>query len=193
MQRQSIRLRGFDYSSNGAYFVTICSYQKEQVFGSITENTMCCNDWGDIVLEEWQRTSVLRDNVQLDEFVIMPNHVHGIIWINSPTQTVAARRASPTNGELQKPTFAQKELAISKGHLHSTIKSGPTSGSLGAIVGAFKSAVTKRINQSRGLSGITVWQRDFWERVIRNDAELERIQMYIMNNPSQWLQDEDFK
>jgi putative transposase len=202
MQRQSIRLRGFDYTSSGAYFITICSYQKEQVFGSIGQNTMQCNDWGEIILEEWQSTSKLRDYVQLDEFVVMPNHIHGIIWIQNPTQAVAARRASPEDDEFQKPSFAQKELAISnaqkelaisKGRLHSTIKSGATSGSLGAIVGAFKSAVTKRINQSRGFSGITVWQRDFWERIIRNDVELERIRTYIINNPSQWLQDEDFK
>ena len=95
MQRQSIRLRGFDYTSSGAYFITICSFQKEQVFGSISENTMHSNDWGEIILEEWQRTAALRENVVLDEFVVMPNHIHGIICIQNPTPTVAARRASP--------------------------------------------------------------------------------------------------
>ena len=193
MQRNSIRLRDFDYTTQGAYFVTICSHQRECIFGEILEQTMHPNLFGNIILEEWQRTAQLRQNVLLDEFILMPNHLHAIIHLtNEPppsTPTVGARRASPNITNPHKSV--QKELAISKGQLHST-RSGVVSGSLGAVIGGFKSAVTKRINQSRGTQGFPVWQRDFWEHIIRNDAELERIQTYITNNPTQWLFDEEF-
>jgi putative transposase len=167
--RNSIRLRAHDYTSSGAYFVTVCAAQKQHLFGDILEGEMALNDLGRIVLECWNALPEHFPNVALDEFVVMPNHVHGIVLIERPP--VGARHASPLHAT-EKP------------------KNGVPAGSLGAIVGSFKSAVTKRVNESRGPPGVPVWQRNYHERIIRSDRELEDTRRYVTNNPLAWALDE---
>jgi putative transposase len=122
--RRSLRLRDYDYSQNGAYFVTICTHQGTCPFGDVVDGDMVLNEWGAIVREEWLRTAIVRINIELDAFVVMPNHMHGIIVIVDNDGTIGpTRRVAPT---------------------HAT---GPKSGSVGAIIGQFKSIVTKRIRQ----------------------------------------------
>jgi putative transposase len=112
-------------------------------------------------------------HVLLDEFVVMPNHVHGIIVI-MPTHAVGATHASPLQND-DTPTRPR----------------GPQRQSVGSIVGSFKSAATKRINEQRGTPGAPVWQRDYFEHIIRNDESLNRIREYILNNPLQWALDRE--
>ena len=162
--RRSIRLREFDYSGAGAYFVTVCSVNRQSLFGQIVDGTMRLNGFGEIVDEEWHRTAILRTHVRLDAFVVMPNHVHGVICLN---EGEGKARLAPTIGR-----FGQ-----------------PAGGSLGAIVGAFKSASTKRINDIRATRGAGIWQRNYFEHVIRNEAEMERIREYISLNPAGWSVD----
>ena len=165
--RRSIRLKRYDYRQPGAYFVTICAQNRECLFGEIVQQEMRLNDAGRIVEDEWFRTSVVRPNVELDAFVVMPNHIHGIICIVNDGRGTA-RRA---------PTMERF------GH--------PIHGSLPTIICAFKSAATKRVNERRGTPGAPVWQRNYYEHVTRNESELNRIREYITGNPARWDEDID--
>ncbi len=179
--RQSMRLKGFDYASNGAYHVTVCAWKREHWFGEIQNGEMILNDIGTIILEEWNQTRELRPNVVLDAFVIMPNHIHAIIVLVNADESpnVGARRVSP----LQDTDFNKLDQI--------TLPQGAPKGSLSAIVGSIKAAISKRVNQARGLQGLTIWQRGFHDRIIRNEAELERTRTYIENNPANWATDEE--
>jgi REP-associated tyrosine transposase len=165
-RRRSIRLSRYDYRRAGAYFITVCAKDRESIFGEIKEGDMELNALGRAVMDEWLRIATLRSGVELDAFVVMPNHIHGIVFLNDKEGT--ARRA-PT-----KEYFGR-----------------PVSGSLPTIVRAFKSAATIRINKLRGTAGVPVWQRNYYEHVIRNQEELDRIRTYIEANPAMWHMDEE--
>ena len=148
--------------------MTVCTQNKECLFGSIMNGQMLLNPCGEIVQEEWLRTATLRSNVELDEFVVMPNHFHGIIFIVDGRGT--ARRA---------PTFV--DIAPVRERFGK-----PVRGSVPTILRSFKAAVTKRINESRSAPWTSVWQRNYYEHVIRNENELFEIRQYIQNNPMKW-------
>jgi putative transposase len=162
--RKPIRLRNYDYSQSGGYFVTICTYHRECLFGKIADGRMVLNKIGEVVSEEWVKTEIARKNVEIDVFVVMPNHIHGIMVLLE-NSVGATRRVVPTIG-----------LA---------------SGSIGAIVGQFKSTVTKRINLIREAPALPFWQRNYYEHIIRNEIELSRIGEYIENNPLKWELDRE--
>ena len=164
--RRSIRLKSYDYSQTGAYFVTICALDRECVFGEIADGQMRLNPLGEIVQACWHCLPQHFWYLELDAFVIMPNHVHGIIELNG----VGAQHAAPLPGGLR-PNVPP--------------------GSLGAIVRSFKSAVSKQINESRGAPGTPIWQRNYYEHIIRNEDELRRICQYIVDNPAQWVLDRE--
>jgi putative transposase len=180
--RRSIRLKGYDYTQPGAYFVTFCSYQRMHVFGQVVEGEMVLNDTGKIARDEWFKTAELRPYVKLyeDEFVIMPNHGHGIIWIMDDDHPVGAVRRNVQSRAEQRST---------------PTKNAPTKtvvpGSLGAIVRAYKSAVTYAVNAAENQRGAVLWQRNYYEHIIRNDHELGNIKWYIVNNPLNWQLDRD--
>lgn len=173
--RHSIRLREYDYSSDGAYFVTICTWQRECLFGDIVDGEMRLNDMGNIILTEWQNTRIMRNNVELDTFVIMPNHFHAIFFIQNGATVGAHRRAPGLSAEL--------------GACNAPLRR--QSGSIGSILAGFKSATTKQINIIRNNPGCPVWQRNYYERVIRNDDELSRARDYIVGNPLKWALDKE--
>ena len=164
-QRHSLRLKGYDYSQAGAYFVTICAYNKEYLFGDIINGVMRMNEYGKTVREKWLLSSKLRSEIKLDEFVIMPNHFHAIVIIWSiGTNTVGANGRSPLR---MKPK------------------------SLSSLMAGFKSSATSRINGLRNSPGVPVWQRNYYEHIVRNEDELNRIREYIINNPLQWQFDRE--
>jgi len=165
--RRSLRLPGYDYTQAGAYFVTICAHQKACLFGDVTNGEMCVNPLGRIVQEEWEGTGRARQNVTPDAFIVMPNHVHAIIWLTGH-EDMAGRRGMARHA----PTFGR-----------------PIAGSLATTVGAFKSAASRRINRQRGTPGAPLWQRNYYERVVRDDQELHAIREYIATNPTQWAHD----
>jgi REP element-mobilizing transposase RayT len=148
------------------YFVTFCTANRELLFGEVMEGEVVINRIGQIVADEWQRTPILSPNVGLDEFVVMPNHFHGIVAIVEGRGT--ARRA-PTPERF----------------------GSPVSGSLPTIVRSFKSAVTSRINILHGTPGASLWQRNYHEHVIRNENDLHRIREYIQTNPMRWELDQE--
>ena len=159
--RRSIRLKEYDYSQPGEYFVTICTYNHECTLGEIANGQMRLNEIGKIVQEEWLRTLNIRTGIELDVYVIMPNHIHGIIVI-------------------------KEELPISHVGTHSCASLQRKPRSLGSIIAGFKSAATKRINELLHAPSFPVWQRRFYDRVIRNENELNNIRNYIHNNVIQW-------
>ena len=168
--RRSTRLKGFDYSQPGIYFLTICTYGHVCIFGKINGNKMVLNEFGKIVETEWKKTQRIRDNIQLDAYIIMPDHVHGIIRITDGC--VGAH----CNVPLQHGNVSPQTEQFGK----STRNSIPT------IIKLFKSTATRQINQSRNTPGLPVWQRNYFDHVIRNEEELYRIRQYIRNNPVNW-------
>lgn len=158
LQRHSIRLKGYDYSQNGAYFVTVCTFEKKCLLGNVINGQILLNEFGIIVKHEWLKTGELHENVVLDEYIVMPNHFHCIILIEG-----TARRA---------PTIER--------YGHPTVNSLPT------IIRSFKSAVTKQIHQILQTSIQPVWQRNYYEHTIRDENDLNMIREYIINNQLKW-------
>jgi putative transposase len=160
---ESVRLRGWDYASMGWYFVTICTHQRACMFGRVVKGDVELSPAGEIVAEEWQRTAQVRLTIDLDAWIIMPNHVHGIITIKNDGLLVETpRRGVSTNA--WKPN------------------------SLGAIVNQIKSVCTKRI-RAAGYPDFA-WQARFHDHIIRDEPELNRIRRYIHDNPLTWTLDD---
>jgi putative transposase len=198
-RRRSMRLRGFDYSRPGAYYVTLCAQDKRCIFGEVVNGQMRMNDCGKAVHEHWWRSAGIRREITLDTWVVMPNHVHGIVWIqpvarNRPLEDVGADGVRPSPG---RAPLAPASPAIQDVRFHGVRPRGgecrsplPTrSRSLSSFVAGFKSATTRRINEIRNRPGGRVWQRNYYERVIRNEKELNRIREYIAGNPAHWPSD----
>ena len=158
--RVSIRLKDFDYTREGYYFVTVCVRNKECLLGGIENASVVLNDFGRKVETLWHDTPNHFANVELDIAVVMPNHLHGIIILKG--RGTACR--------------AQMKEAFGK----------PVSGSLSTIIRSFKAAVTKHFNISRKNIGQSVWQKNFYEHIIRSEKELCNIREYIVNNPLKW-------
>jgi putative transposase len=169
LHRRSIRLNGFDYTQPGAYFITIVTSQREEIFGEISNGEMRLNQLGEIVRTEWLKTVDIRSSVELHEheFVIMPNHLHGIIWI------------------VDKKVGATRWVAPAK--RSRTLEAG----SIGAMLAQFKSITAKRINALRATPGIPVWHRNYFEHIIRDEIEFGAICNYIQDNPLKWQEDQE--
>ncbi|NJD23597.1 MAG: transposase [Melioribacter sp.] len=162
LNRHSIRLKEFDYSQPSWYYITICTYQMIPRFGEIRNEKMLLNDVGIIIDDEWNKTKLIRSNIDLDFYVIMPNHLHGIIIINESGRGVS--QYAPTTDDM----------------FHSP------SHTLGAIIRGFKSSSTKRINIKLCTPNKPLWQRNYYERIIRNEKELYHIRNYIQQNILKW-------
>jgi REP element-mobilizing transposase RayT len=252
--RRSIRLKGYDYSQNGLYFITICTQNREHLFGTITNGQMALNPMGEIAHNEWFKTASMRPNIRLHEFIVMPNHIHGIIEIiptpPHPVRTHCMRppdmpnhgqserlgrvQRAPTNAATtdnhgqSEPGHGQHAGDIVRTHCmrppdmpstadnhgqsepgrvqHAgdivrthcmrphdappiTNNHGQRAPTVGDIVRGYKSAVTKRINEIRNISGVPVWQRNYHEHIIRNEIAYLRISEYIQANPRRWQDD----
>jgi REP element-mobilizing transposase RayT len=168
--RRSIRLRGYDYSQAGAYFVTVCVQGREPLFGDVVDGEMRLNDAGQMVAQCWQELPAHFPHLELDEFVVMPNHMHGIIIVGAPFMAPYG-------------SCAMNLGAINPG----AINRAPTG--LGEIVRSFKAVATRRIRQA-GVSAFA-WQRNYYEHIIRDEESLNRIREYIANNPLQWAFDRE--
>jgi REP element-mobilizing transposase RayT len=172
--RRSIRLKGYDYSQAGAYFVTIVTKDQVCLFGEVVGEGMRLNEYGVIADHVWLAIPDHFLSVELDDYIIMPNHIHGIIVI---TETVGATHAS----SLQNMSPLQNMSSMP----------GPQPQSVSSIVGSLKSAVTKRINEIRQTFGTPIWQRNYYEQIIRDEESLQRIRQYILDNPAQWAFDKE--
>ncbi len=169
--RRSIRLPKYDYRQKGVYFVTLCTHENSKIFGSIRDGQVRLCELGTVVRDEWLHVAEARPNIQLDHFVVMPNHMHGLIIIEDShnTNTMPVDSASR---EGQSKTLL--------------------SGSLGAIIGQFKIAVTRRAKLNQICSRRRIWQRNYHEHIVRNEISLNEIRQYIVENPARWLEDSLF-
>jgi REP element-mobilizing transposase RayT len=172
--RRSVRLRHYDYSQAGAYFLTICSKGRQCLFGQVIDGEIVLSDIGQVVASEWERTAEIRKEVELDAWVVMPNHLHAVVIITQSLIDIAAAKPPP---HILSDASIRGMGSIKK--------------SLSSLVQGFKSATTKPINVMRGTPRVPVWQRGLWEHVIRNEDDLKRIREYIANNPRRWLEDEN--
>ncbi|MBN2425140.1 MAG: transposase [Calditrichaceae bacterium] len=174
--RRSIRLKGYDYSQPGWYFITICVQNREMLFGDMVDGKIILNDAGELVKNEWIKTDSIRENINIDYYVIMPNHMHGIIQIIEMPDIVGAHGYVP----LQQRNMPQRQT---EQFGKSTQNSIPT------IIKLFKSTTTKQINRLQNTPGLKIWQRNYYEHIIRNELELNRIRQYIIENPLKWKND----
>ena len=162
--RRSIRLQGYDYTQAGAYFITLGTYGREPLFGRVQDGQMYLNAVGEMVAEEWERLERRFPSVELDVFCVMPDHMHAIL--------VLADRGAGRCRAAAKEQFGAP-----------VVRSVPT------LIRSYKSGVTQRNLFLHGRDAVPLWQRNYYEHVIRNEAELERIRRYIIENPARWGRD----
>ena len=194
---ETTRLAGWDYRSAGYYFVTICTHERACYLGEISDGAMLLSHQGEIVAEEWQQTGILRGNVTLDEWVIMPNHFHAIIAITADVALhIDSKIDNPKTETCQRhvSTVGVDVVSVETSpvaRLDSTLRlgvSGLKSGSLGAIINQFKSVCTKRIRAAGHDFG---WQTRYYDQIIRDEKSLHDIREYIVNNPLKWEMDKN--
>ncbi len=155
--RRSIRLPEYDYASAGGYFVTIATHKQANLFGRIIDQKVSLSAFGEVAKSCWQAIPTHFPQVIIDQFIVMPNHMHGILFIRP---LVGAQHAAPLRHD--RPNVQP--------------------GSLGAIVRSYKAAVTKQIRELQCTPALIVWQRNYYERVIRDEVELEQMRFYILHN-----------
>ncbi|MFK8268422.1 transposase [Capnocytophaga cynodegmi] len=186
-KRRSIRLKGYDYSREGLYFITICCQNRAHYFGEIINEEMQLNEIGEIAQKCWRDIPNHFKNVLLHTFVVMPNHIHGIIEIVTP---VGANQHLPYN-ETVNQHLPHNETANyhlpdeNRGKDLSPLRG--TSNTIGSIVRGFKIGVTKWVRSNTNIHQI--WQRNYYEHIIRNEASYFKIHEYIENNPAKWNED----
>lgn len=166
-RRNSLRHPKYDYTNTGAYFVTICAHQGRSLFGQVTEQSMILNQLGQIAHAAWHEFADRHPETMLDRFVIMPNHVHVLLWLTQP------------------PTVDNQQVEDKKRKFGDAI-----AGSLSTLIGVYKGAVTQKAGHQKLIPNPPLWQRNFYDRIVRNDTELQRIRHYIETNPARWHEDQ---
>ena len=186
-RRRSIRLPHYDYRDEGAYFITICTHHHLCLFGYVMDDIVEHTSYGRIAADAWLAIPQHFTHVALDHYVVMPNHVHGILFIEDhPKADLGARH---TANEDNKEADVGAQYIVP---LHSTKRSfgSMVAGSLPSIVRTYKAAVTREINRTLGMPSAKIWQRNYYEHIIRSERDLNRIRDYILTNPARWAEDE---
>ncbi len=171
--RRSIRLDGYNYAEAGAYFVTICTEDHLCLFGSIEDRMMQLNALGRVVEQTWCDLPTHYPHVELDVFMVMPNHVHMIVILTAPGTLVGAGFKPALTGVPAQASDAPKRHG------------------LGEIIRAFKTFSSRQINKCRETPGASLWQRDYYEHIIRHERALSHIRRYIVENPLRWAHDRE--
>ena len=197
--RRSIRLPEYDYSQPGAYHVTICVNQKENRLGRVEDGKMICNDLGRIAHQGWEWLPEIFPVAAVDVFCVMPNHTHAIIRIKPVDGGGKAdcRRGDCRRGDLQIAPTTQQIAPTTQQIAPTTQQIAPTDGiikpkTLGRLVGAYKTHTTVEINKRLNTPGVKFWQRNYYERIIRNERDYAAVWQYIENNPVNWIEDENY-
>jgi putative transposase len=183
--RRSIRLPNYDYSEPGAHYVTIVAWHRGCLFGEVVNGEMKLNNVGEIVQLEWLELPKRLRFIELGVFVVMPNHFHAILIFH---ESVGATRQGLIDARLGKASLS---YLTADGIDGSPLPHGPNPASLGAIMAQFKSRVTKRLWKIPSLKGTPIWQRNYYEHVIRNEQDLQNKTDYIQANPMLWDEDDE--
>lgn len=173
-ERKNTRMKQWDYSSEGCYFVTICVKNRAHVFGVVDNGKMILNERGKFAYECWEQIPIHFPDVEIEQFVVMPNHVHGIVVLKNKTEHVVRNKyiySLSTNG-------------IKKSKNRNMMK-------LSKIIATYKAAVTRKINKNPS-NNYFAWQRSFHDHIIRGEREFHNIQNYIFFNPDNWRDDDFF-
>jgi putative transposase len=166
--RRSIRLKKYDYSREGLYYITLCVKDRFHLFGQIINEQMALNEYGEIVKTEWLKIPETRPNIQLGEYIVMPDHFHGIIIIGADSVGAILGGAIHESPQPNESPLQRRKMVLPK------------------IIGRFKMVSSKQINLLRNTPGIPVWQRDYYEHIIRDERAFLNISSYIINNPRNW-------
>jgi len=185
--RKVIRLKGYDYSLAGAYFVTICTYNSFCSLGHVKEGIVILSTIGKKADKFWQEISAHHGNTQLHEFIVMPNHVHGIIMISDQDTNCRGVQLNAPDRSAGNPTHSSKGVYLNAPTHH--VRISPRKNTLSVIIRTYKSALTNWCRKN-GFSNFK-WQRNYYEHIIRNEKELSRIREYIQNNPINWELDRE--
>jgi len=188
---KSHRLKNWNYTNSGAYFITICTKNKEQYFGKIINKKMTLNEIGKIADNYWQEIPKHFKNVKLDKYVVMPNHVHGILMIDKNGCNDVCKHVACEN---KCKYIACRDVALQRlyvGKNPNMSKISPKKHSISSIIRSYKSICTKMINKIPNEISFT-WQPRFHDHIIRNKNELNRIRQYIINNPVKWERDRNY-
>jgi putative transposase len=184
--RTNPRHEVFDYRTSAAYFVMICAHERRCRFGTVQRGRMVLNERGKIVAEEWERSEAMRDEMVLDAFAVMPNHLHGIVCL----VPADVDDVSPRGYDLD--VGPHGDAALQGGDNHPRREDGCPqrhAKSLGSMIAGFKGAVTARINEYRNTPGAPVWQSRYHDRILRNEREWRACRRYIERNPGRWAED----
>ncbi len=168
--RQAVRLPRYNYAGPGAYFVTICTHERRLLLGDVLHDQMTLNPTGEIVESCWKDIPLYFPNTELPVCVVMPNHLHGIVVLSGPVGT---------------------RHGVSAARAHTESFGKPVTGSLPTIIRSFKAAATKRVNANNRSAQSPLWQKGYYEHVIRSQSELRQIGEYILGNPSKWSLDRE--
>ena len=191
--RRSVRLRDFDYGQSGAYFVTIVAHWRTLVCGEVSDGGMVLSAAGLIVQATWEGLPCHYPGLALDAFVVMPNHVHALVVLEGEPGGRAGRRAgfkpAPTGNGYRRAGF--RPAPTGDAQPRAGLRPAPTVHGLFEVVRALKAFSARGINSLLGTAGSPVWQRGYYEHVIRNDVELDRARRYIVENPLRWELDEE--
>ena len=169
--RRSIRVPDYDYSQPGAYFITIVAWRRECLFGEIKVGEMRLNETGQVVWNVWNSLPARYPQITMGMAVVMPNHFHGIVEIHEPVGAIPVRAIHELPLRVRRETRRRMTLPL--------------------VVGYFKMNTAKRINKILNSEGIPVWQRNYYEHIIRDDQEHNRIHLYIESNVDNWVNDEE--
>jgi putative transposase len=197
---KSHRLPGWDYSTDGYYFITICTQNRENIFGEIKNDTRILNDIGEIVEKNWRGIAAHFSHAKPDEFVVMPNHLHGIIVIDNANSEISPGVTTPrvvetpmvtTPRVAETPMVETPHWGVSTNKIRNPHhKPEWKSGTIGVIINQFKSICTKQIHQIYPALD-RIWQPRFHDRVICDEDELNRIREYVRQNPENWERDSE--
>ena len=182
------------------YFITICTYQRQCLLGEIVDGEMQLSEFGQIVSDTYLWLASQYPYVYLDQWIVMPNHLHGIIGLTADSRGVANSRKGGSRTALTRGVtddsrgVADDSRGVTDDSRRGGSRTAPTDGGtkrkpLGRLIGAFKTVSTKHINILRDTPGTPVWQRNYYEHIIRNEEALQQIRQYIRNNPLSWQKD----
>jgi REP element-mobilizing transposase RayT len=188
--RRSTRLKGHGYTQAGVYVITLVTESRAHLFGAVVNDEMMLNECGIIALEEWMASGDIRKEIELDAYVIMPNHMHGIVAIVDDAVVASGER--PMNDLVEPIRRGIRRMPDGEEcDRRSPLPNGPAAKSIGAWVAGYKSSVTRRIRALPGMTDTKVWQRNYHDHIIRNERELNAYRKYIEENPLRWALDRE--